>query len=474
MCPFPNACTIVFQPVKESRSWAYYSTPGPLTPVKRLALNLGAPGDRKAPDGTLWLGTPRPGGSLVLRFPVSIATYPGGGNFVHDPARVDVAGTDIPWVFRSGVLGPRRCVVPALDRGDGEASYTVRLAFAELEDAKPGSRVVDIRIQGKRVQEGLDVVAEAGGTRRALTKEYRGVRATEKITIDLVAKTPNATAAQVPSLQGIDIEREAILSLGMVAPSFLLNDAKPRQTGQLVIRNHRDAAFAGTLRIEAPDRFTVTAAQPAVRVPAGEQSSIALTAAVAEKGERADFPVKLTLLRTDGTVEATAPATLEYLGNRDRVVVKAVEDAHVAVSGRTRNYGGSRTLMVDGGDAKLGDHHHSIAYLKFRLPADGRVVAATLRIRNAGNPTGNSGNVCLVTEPWRERAITYDNRPNPGTVLGAIRGVTENQTVELPLKVDLAGKQEVSLVIEPTGCDGVDYIAREGGRPAELLLEIER
>jgi hypothetical protein len=410
----------------------------------------------------------------VLNFPVAIATYPGGGNFLHDPARVSVAGTDIPWVFRSGVRAPRRCVVPVLEKGDGEASFTVRLAFAELDDAKPGSRVLDIRIQGKTVQEGLDVAAEAGGSRKALVKEFRGVRASEKITIDLVAKTPKATAAHVPALQGIDIEREAILSLGMSAPSFLLNDAKPQQAGQLVIRNHRDAAFAGTLKVEAPNRFTVVAAGPAVAVPAGEQVDIALTATVAEKGERASFPVKLTLLRADGTVESTAKAKLEYLANRDRVVVKAVEDAHVAVAARTRNYGKNRTMMVDGGDAKLGDHHHSIAYLKFRLPTEGRVLAATLRIRNAGNPTGNSGNVCLVTEPWAERAITYDNRPKPGAVLGAIRRVTENQTVELPLKVDLAGKPELSLVIEPTGCDGVDYLTREGGRPAELLLEVER
>ena len=66
MCPFPNMCTVVFQSREENRQWAYFSQPGPMTPVKRLALNLGAPGDRKDASGGLWLGYPRPGGSLVL------------------------------------------------------------------------------------------------------------------------------------------------------------------------------------------------------------------------------------------------------------------------------------------------------------------------------------------------------------------------------------------------------------------------
>jgi hypothetical protein len=41
------------------------------------------------------------------------------------------------------------------------------------------------------------------------------------------------------------------------------------------------------------------------------------------------------------------------------------------------------------------------------------------------------------------------------------------------LQVSLAGKTELSLVIDPTNCDGVDYISREGGKPPELLVEYE-
>jgi len=97
-CPFPNTCTVVFTNREESRQWAYYSQPGALTPVKRLAVNLGAPGDRKDGAGTLWLGYPRPGGSLVLRFKVDLSYFPGWSTFRHDPAKLRIEGTDKPWV----------------------------------------------------------------------------------------------------------------------------------------------------------------------------------------------------------------------------------------------------------------------------------------------------------------------------------------------------------------------------------------
>jgi len=45
-CTFPNACTVVFQPTGSNKAWGMYSAPGPVTPVQRLALNLGMAGDR--------------------------------------------------------------------------------------------------------------------------------------------------------------------------------------------------------------------------------------------------------------------------------------------------------------------------------------------------------------------------------------------------------------------------------------------
>jgi hypothetical protein len=129
---------------------------------------------------------------------------------------------------------------------------------------------------------------------------------------------------------------------------------------------------------------------------------------------------------------------------------------------------------VDGGQKTMGDEHHCVAYLKFKLDVPGKPISATLRIWNAGNPTTNGGNICLVTGNWTEETITYENRPKPGEVLANLGRVESNQVMEVPLKVSLAGMKEVSLAIDPVNCDGVNYIAREGGKPAELIVEYER
>ena len=43
--------------------------------------------------------------------------------------------------------------------------------------------------------------------------------------------------------------------------------------------------------------------------------------------------------------------------------------------------------------------------------------------------------------------------------------------MELPLDLSLTAGQELNLAIDPTSCDGVNYISREGGKPAELVVE---
>jgi hypothetical protein len=262
-----------------------------------------------------------------------------------------------------------------------------------------------------------------------------------------------------------------VLSLGFAVPSFLLNDAAPQQSGEVVIANNRDGDFSGRLLVDAPDRFGVTPAETLVEIPAGERTTVKLTAAVANKGPAGTYPVLVKLLRADGTLECQRDAGLEYLGDLRRVVLKAVEDTHAYHSSPTTNYATAAGLNVDGGDAQMGDHHHSIAYLKFRIAVDGKPRSATLRLFNAGNPTGNSGQVRLVTAPWTEKTVTYNARPNLGDVVAQIGPVAENQVVELPLQLSLQGNQELSLALDPTSNDGVNYISREGGKPAELVVE---
>jgi hypothetical protein len=179
------------------------------------------------------------------------------------------------------------------------------------------------------------------------------------------------------------------------------------------------------------------------------------------------------LRRADGNLELEATTTIEHLGRHGRLVVPACEDAYVLRRYPDLNKGKATVLIVDGGEDAIGDLDHSLAYLKFRLDIPGRPVAVRLRLANAGNPTQDSGRVCRVREPWSESRITYANRPPPAEELGRLGRVGAYQVVECPLKLDLAGVKELSLVIDPTSVDGADYFSREGGKPPALVIEYE-
>jgi hypothetical protein len=87
-------------------------------------------------------------------------------------------------------------------------TYVVSLHFAELEDVKPGERVFGVRIQGRTVEEALDIVKEAGGPRKALTRVYKNVPATTNLNIEFVPRDKTPTARTMPLLSGLEIATE--------------------------------------------------------------------------------------------------------------------------------------------------------------------------------------------------------------------------------------------------------------------------
>jgi len=80
----------------------------------------------------------------------------------------------------------------------------LRLVFAELAYARPGQRVFNVSLQGKKVHERLDVAAAAGGINRSLVKEYRSVAVGK--TLDILL-TP-ADDSLEPTLSGIELVAE--------------------------------------------------------------------------------------------------------------------------------------------------------------------------------------------------------------------------------------------------------------------------
>ena len=83
--------------------------------------------------------------------------------------------------------------------------HTVRLHFAELDGLDTGDRIFHIFLQGERVLEDFDVVADAGGQDRGIVKEFSGVPVADTLHVFLQPANDETAA---PILAGIEIIAE--------------------------------------------------------------------------------------------------------------------------------------------------------------------------------------------------------------------------------------------------------------------------
>jgi PAS domain S-box-containing protein len=274
-------------------------------PIRTIGANLGAPGDRKADNGTLWLEYPRVGGPSP-DIPVSISpekllfsidskfqtdldnqtiseelrcqfekkgfslhqgaavsiekkgskwlitrndmktyivrkeerknTYHKAGDklniyrenferFCHHSSRIQVSEylkSAPAWVVASGLKGVSSVTITlsgksteATTQAEGakpteksiqEHLYTVRLYFSEPDEIKPGQRVFDIAIQGRKVLENFDIVKDAGSPNRPVVKEFKGILVKDDLTVDFTSSDNNK--ANVPLICGIEVMAE--------------------------------------------------------------------------------------------------------------------------------------------------------------------------------------------------------------------------------------------------------------------------
>jgi len=477
MCPFPNMCTVVFKPRAKQRGWAMYSASGPMTPVRRLAINLGAPGDRKDAHGTLWLGYPRPArGRLVMQVGLNVAYKP-GRYFSRAPDLAGIEGADTPWIFSSGCTGVRRLTVPLIGKSRPPAYYTVRLGFAELVHRAPGRRVFDIRLQGKTVLRNLDIFDAAGGRNRAVTVEFKDIYVNDLLRLDLVPKDPQARGEASPVLCSLEVIRTRAFPAYLAPPSYVLSNPKPEQTQQVRIVNTSDAEFRGTLTVGSLPGITFEPASTAIRVPAKGETTVSVKA-VAGKGAAAGrHSVTMKLAAAGTTLSHTVRAPVRHFGNRLELVVKAVADTYADQRKPGDEHSTSPTLLVDGGYHEMGDSSHAMAYLRFPVRVPGRPTAVRLRLhvpaREPSAASRDAGRVVLVAAPWDERKVTYKARPAPGREIGKVGAVRLGQAVEVPLNVSLVGRDTLSVALVPTVIDNAVFFSRESKHPPELIIEYE-
>ncbi len=119
-CPYNFPATVAMGPARQrsNEDWAVFMDQARVGQMRQLALNFGAPGDRRDEEGMLWLGSPRArmmyatGHSFgpfpqTISLPMSFNVSPGGGPYRVNANRVVVENTNRPWITASGLEGVR-------------------------------------------------------------------------------------------------------------------------------------------------------------------------------------------------------------------------------------------------------------------------------------------------------------------------------------------------------------------------------
>jgi len=266
-CAYQNQTSLALVHMPEMELWTYShlgldAEAGER--IERVGINFGAPGDRRAEDGTLWLEYPTVGGDspgLGIKVTGSDVAY-----FRRHASQVS-GGPGLRWVAASGLRDCKTITItpeivrPRLTRptatpddeedeviiistnapssvgssgartgtgrrgfgrgrggnsGINNASakpprtyspmpYTVRLYFLEPDELKSGQRVFSVALQGRSVLENLDIARDAGGNNRSMVKEFNGVIIEKDL--DLTFTRASGTQAG-PILSGIELIAE--------------------------------------------------------------------------------------------------------------------------------------------------------------------------------------------------------------------------------------------------------------------------
>ena len=176
-----TSLSLVHLPETEVWSYSALALDSQNDRIRRVGINFGAPGDRMAPDGTMWFDVPNVGGSSP-----GVAVEMTGER--QRPFRYHsslISGDGTAWVAGSGIEGLTSVTI-GLGKSESRSDrYDVRLHFSEPDPVQAGERVFDVVLQGRTVIEQLDVSKVTGGRHSAIVREFTDVEADTSLQISL-------------------------------------------------------------------------------------------------------------------------------------------------------------------------------------------------------------------------------------------------------------------------------------------------
>ena len=202
-CRYPNQTSLAMVYDPEVEMWTFNAWAWKDEPIRRVGINFGAPGDRMADDGTLWLDYPSRGGPSP-DIPVELVPQRPETFCLHSALIKVLPGSGgLSWVAASGARNVTAATLTLCQQNSAQPrSYTLRLHFAEVDEVKPGERVFRVRLQDGQPSAEIDIVKDVGPM-TALVKEFRGVAVRDKLKVSLEPR--GAADSPGPVLCGIEV-----------------------------------------------------------------------------------------------------------------------------------------------------------------------------------------------------------------------------------------------------------------------------
>ncbi len=233
-CSYQNQCSVALIHMPDVEMWTFNSIASSSQRVKQLGINFGAPGDRRAQDGTLWLDFPSVGGPSP-DVPISVFAAPISGDPISgDPTSSDsttftrqhisaVGATAPRWVFASQLHGAHKIRIrlagaddanasnadadeeDADERDNPAATYRVRLYLAPPDKATMAT-CRRVRLQDREFE--LWGTGDVTKSINGLVREFHGIRVNEHLQLEFVLSNNVTGRAAMPIVCGIEISQE--------------------------------------------------------------------------------------------------------------------------------------------------------------------------------------------------------------------------------------------------------------------------
>ena len=214
VCQFSIASTIVLEPRESRRPWTIYSAVGAQTPVKHLAINLGAPGDRKDSLGGIWFSYPRRAAYQETALDVKLDLRPkfaSGRDYESVSETHEPQSAETPWIYTSWAEGLQQLTLPLLGEKDEPANYTIRLHFADARTRPHEATTMSVRLNGKTAVENLTLAPPKDEqVQPTIVREVKNVHVERELAIELEASqgTPLFRMPSKPcASDGVSVKR---------------------------------------------------------------------------------------------------------------------------------------------------------------------------------------------------------------------------------------------------------------------------